>query len=439
MFMKKTTLLFFAVSLFGLVSCNNEETGTEQLDNAATKKIVLQGVDPAEGLFPEDDGATSLAAYDPNIQIYRLLRVADDTLGTSLGTVQITAGQYAEIAEAVEKIIAGKRTEKAKYNAIFKWVVENTKYDSEGVNIEQSAYVTFTSHRANCQGYSNLINVMTHCAGLRSFNVNGYLIYNKQYLGHAWSYVHADNIWYVCDATNNRQWSCSGTSNYKDKLCPQSTDIAIWEDDTYTYSFYNGLFGITRVKNTEGSILVVPFSKNGFQISIFNPMNKLSKDVKQIYLGKSVKSLGESYNLGLRIYDTKSLEAVHVDPENPYLASHKGVVYRRDGEKYQLDYVPTGADYIELSPKLYCVEKRTLADNRNVNVLYIPEGVSIIEQYAVEECPNLHYIYVPQYVNFVNGDGNMVENPTSKTFYNVASDCQVIRGPVPTGIVEVKM
>ena len=62
MFIKKTSLLFFAISLLGLVSCNNEETGTEQLDNAATKKIVLQGVDPAEGLFPEDDGATSLAA-----------------------------------------------------------------------------------------------------------------------------------------------------------------------------------------------------------------------------------------------------------------------------------------------------------------------------------------------------------------------------------------
>ena len=439
MFTKKIVYLSLFAGLLAFVSCNNDENVILQQETAATKKIVLQGVEPSEGLFPEDDGSISLAKQDPNVQLYYLLRHADDTLGTSMGTVQISTSEYNTIAKTVETIVKGKTTEKQKYDAIFKWVVDNVKYDYEGANIGQTAYYTFTNHLANCQGYSNLMNVMTHCAGLRSFNVNGYLIYNGAYMGHAWGYVCAGGQWYVCDATNNRQWSASNPTNYKDKLCPQSTDVPIYNDDSFTYSFYNGGFGITNVKVKNQSTLVVPFSKNGIQINVFNPFNVLSTNIKEIYLGKNITTIGDSYSLGLRIFDSKSLEAVHVDPQNETLASHKGIVYRRNGEELQLLYIPTGTDYVELSPKLYSVEKETLSNNTNVNVLYIPEGVQVVEQYAVENCPNLHFIYVPENIKYCDDNGNLKDKYTSKTFSGVAGDCQIIKGPVPTGIVEVKL
>lgn len=85
-------------------------------------------------------------------------------------------------------------------------------------------------------------------------------------------------------------------------------------------------------------------------------------------------------------------------------------------------YIPDQIKRIVLKPyKIY--GKGVVGGHQNVEEIVFPEGVEAITDYAVENCPNLKRIYVPE--NAVLG---------KRAFRNIPQDCEVIRQKTETGI-----
>ena len=72
----------------------------------------------------------------------------------------------------------------------------------------------------------------------------------------------------------------------------------MFEDDQFGYDFYQGHLNVSRVK-TSGDILTVPFSTNKLRVSSFIPHHDLPKNVKQVYLGRNIVSLGDDQVVSL--------------------------------------------------------------------------------------------------------------------------------------------
>jgi hypothetical protein len=81
---------------------------------------------------------------------------------------------------------------------------------------------------------------------------------------------------------------------------------------------------------------------------------------------------------------------------------------------------------IELMP-MKKVEKNTIYNHYGVKEIYFPEGTKEIESYAIENCPKLERVYIPNDAK-IAGDA----------LYNCPKDVEIIRG-VPSGIKHVTM
>ena len=174
--------------------------------------------------------------------------------------------------------------------------------------------------------------------------------------------------------------------------------------------------------------LVVPYSAGGFVIGSFNPTVALPEDIAEVYIGENIKTFGETYDMRLKISNYgKNLQAVHVDEKNPALLSHKGIVYRKNGDEKQLYYIPGGAEYLESLP-MEKVDKETVKDHQNVKVIYFPSGCKSFSPSAIEKCPKLEKVYIPEDASF-----------PSNALYNCPKEVEVIRGSVPSSVKHVTM
>ena len=265
---------------------------------------------------------------------------------------------------------------------------------------------------------------MCHTQSIPAVVVNGYLNGYGVYGGHAWNYVCPDGLWMVSDPTNGGYWDMSNVNAYT-LLFPSEADVDIFTDDYGTYRYYYYSLNVNEVKNTGSNVLVVPYSVGGFVISSFIPSVDLPESLKEIYLGENITTLGESYNMSLSTSNYgRNLQAIYVDKNNPALLDYKGVVYRKNGDQAQLYYIPGGMEFIELMP-MEVVEKNTIYNHYTVKVIFFPAGTKRIEGSAIENCPNLERVYIPD-------DAVMDSN----ALYNCPQNVEVVRG-VPSGIKHV--
>jgi len=441
--MKKLYTLIALAACVSFASCSSEEAedaliaGEEVTEDTP---VFYSTAEPDPTLFPTADSSVELVKQ-PSLSdaLSRCVRKADESLGAELNEGMATQEQIEVLQPEVEVIIENATTDKEKLDAIYDWVRTNIKYDHNGEVFDQSAYSTFINQKAVCQGYSNLMNVMCHIAGLQCFNVNGH--YTSNWLGHAWNYVKAGNYWYVVDATNNQMYTMTSTTAYRNDYYPSMIDVTLFEDENFEYTWYGNNLAVTRVKqgNTQ---LTVPFSINGLRISSFNPLTDIPSNVKVVYLGSNIVHLGDYNDVGVNNHGP-SVEAIHVHPDNGTFVSEKGIVYRRNGDEVQLNVIPAAMRWVELSSKLTMLEKNAIYNNNSIETLVIPSSVNAIEQWAVEGAPNLKWIYIPENCIFygVDSNYNTVEytEPTANTFVGVHKDCQIIRGEVPTSIKRITL
>lgn len=411
--MKKKFLLLPVLAVaFSFAACSEDES-------VFNTPVVEQpvGGDVTRAQFAEDDGKKPLSGA-PYIQAKNLLRkVPTDYIAEmtdTLGRANITPEQYAEIQDFTEKLVAGLTTQKEKYTKCYDWVRSNVKYEYS----DNDPYPVFKNRKGICQGYANLLFIMLHSIDIPAFVCNGIL---NPVGAHAWNYVNCDGKWYVSDPTNSGSWYIDATSSYS-HLLPSSFDVVLAKENGVWFNYNEYHLNICSVESSE-EIFVVPFSALGYQVTSFSPTKPLNPNIRQINIGKNIKSLGESY-MGL-MYNAPNVEYVEVDPENTTLASYLGVVYRKDGNEFELTYIPAAMKCVELMP-METMYKNTIYRHDGVEVLIVAPGTKKIEAWGVENCPNLKIAYVPVDTEIENN-----------AFTGVHTDFRIIRGDY-TNIPEIR-
>ena len=118
----------------------------------------------------------------------------------------------------VEYLIQPCRNEMDKARVIYRWIVENVRYDvstsdriAAGIfssNPDQSAASVFYRRDGVCEGYSRLFTLMAEYAGLQTAYITGSIKADYPYLkenvfknSHAWNAVSIDGEWRLLDAT----------------------------------------------------------------------------------------------------------------------------------------------------------------------------------------------------------------------------------------------
>ena len=398
-----------AVSLH-FTSCSNDldETLESNLPSAEIQEQIPQGK------FAEPDNAKQISGAD-NLKLKRLLDAAGTEIINSLGSINITEDQYTEIKTFTDELVKGIESETEIYKVLFNWVTKNIKYEY-GNN---DPYPVFINRYGICQGYANLLTVMCHTQNVPAMVVNGIL---DPIGGHAWVYACPDDKWIVSDPTNGGDYDMANTTEYK-HLLPSHADVVLFEDEVATYNYAYSRLNIKEVRSTDENF-TVPYSAGGYIITSFNPTSDLPKTIKQLYIGNNIVTLGDA-PIGLNTYG-KYIEAAHVEETNKYLISHKGAVYKKNGGNPILYYVPLKMKCLELLP-METVGKNTIYNNPSIEEIVFSEGTNYIESYAVENCPKLVRVYVPENTEIAAG-----------AFYKCSPRLEIIRGSV-SGISHVKM
>lgn len=411
--MRHTYIL--ALAAFAFAACTSDDLTDEALVQQETAYDTAAFLAP---VFPENDGSTDLKSKDKNTNLSKLLKAMDTQRALDKSMFELTDEQWATIKAKADEVCESSKTVSAKITKLNDWVHTNVKYDYAA----NDPWSVFTSKKGVCQGYSNLLKVMLLTQDIPAVGVNGWL---NTTLAHAWIYACDGTTWYVCDPTNSTgKTNMTLTSNYS-QLQPDMADVIIFEDDNFAFNYQEGYLNVCTVKNAD-SDLVVPFSTNKFRVASFNPRTAIPSSVHNIYIGSNIKTLGQNI-IGLSEYSAAD-EYCLVDPDNTSLGSYAGVVYNKNtkGELSSLCYIPSAMTSIVLIP-METVGKNTIYHQLSVEEIVFTEGTKVLQSYAIEDCPKLRTVYVPE--------GCKLEKDA---IYNCGKNVEVIHG-LPTGIRQVTM
>lgn len=364
--------------------------------------------------FAQDDGSQDLSQRTTGYIAYKLLSTAGPDVGRSLADVNITDEQYAEIKEFTDKLVEGCTTDVEVHSTVFNWVSNSIDYTWS----DNDPYPVFKNKKGICQGYANLLKVMLHTQGVPCVLTNGYMQVN---LGHAWCYAYFDKTWYVSDPTNNRYHKAIQYKTAGSDYDPRSLSAVLFEDEYCTYTYNEGALNVQSIKEGCESVSV-PFSAGGFVVSSLNPA-KVHESVKELYVGANITSFGEGI-VGLSIYS--AVEKIIIDPENKNFESFSAAVYDKNISGNNLVLIAPGAKHLELKAIEVFDKECKLKDLPNIETMTFVPGTKRIDAWAVERCPKLHTVFMPQ---------ETVVN--SSSFTGVAGSFKIIRGNF-TNIPQIK-
>lgn len=375
-----------------------------------------------ENYFPVEDNSPRLE-YNGATALSRLVRKMDPTRALEMGETKITEAQMAEIRDFVDKNLKGE-TQEETYKNIFEWMGENLQYVNSA---QETAYLdpydVFVYKRCVCQGYANLLKTMCISQGIPAFIANGWL---GNIGGHAWNYVQTDGKWRVSDPTNGSDYLMNNVAQYRDWLMPEHTDLNLFEDEQFTYNFELGHLNISGVKVSApaSGVLTIPYSVNGYRITSFSPLSSIGESYTKVYVGSNLETFGQ--NVNLTVDNMPAVTEINISEKNKTLQSYKGVVYM--GNNLNPILVPAGITYLELKP-MPVMEKNTVCNLPNVTEIRLADGTKSMEAYAIEACPKLRTVYIPETMKD--------EDIDPQAIYNCGDSYEIVR--VPTGITEVTM
>ena len=354
-----------------------------------------------------DNNKTKLAknAHD-------LLNKAGIECTDTMGRVVISDEEYEEIKVFTDNLVKGLTTQKAVYDKCFKWICSNIKYNNryaDGSVVDNNAYPVFTTKTGICQGYANLLHVMLHSQGVPVLVTNGFIPEG----GHAWNYVNCDGVWYVSDPTNGRYRPMKEYASYASTFMPTSLDVVLFKEEGLWYNYTEARLNLCRIESND-DVVVVPYSVQGFRISLFNP-EYVSPNVKELYVGENIESFADlslGFPVGLKT-NAPNLEYIHVSPNNKNFKSNEGVVYNKADNTIAV--VPAAMKSLKLLP-VEKLEKGAVEYIDGIEEIYIAEGTKVIEAYAISECPKLKVAYIPEETEV-----------SSAAFYKVHKKFQIVR------------
>lgn len=369
----------------GILSVEDVSALVATLVGERPQETLLAIDEDAEPSFPVNDGSTLLSIADRQKSLAQLLKDFDTTRALDRSMFSLTEQQYADIKKQADEVCAGSSTAIQKITALNKWVHSYVKYDTSA----NDPWSVFVNKKGVCQGYANLLKVMLLTQDFPTINVNGW--YDGY--AHAWTYTYDGKYWRVCDPTNSETiYSMTSYSSYK-HLQPDMVDVVLFDDGDCAYNFYEGHFNVCKVTKAMKNF-VVPFSSHGYRVTSFNPSSPLPSNVKGVYIGSNIQTLGQNI-VGLYAYPAADERCV-VDPANADLGSYEGVVYYKNyvGELSGICYIPTLLTTLTCLP-MEKVEKNTVYNLSTVEIIRFPKGTKCLESYAIENCPKLRKVYVP--------------------------------------------
>lgn len=407
--MKNSRILLFLLPLTLTAACLSvDETAGDDV------AVTTPGAQPAEiVVFPLPDDSEALNDPVPAVNFYTILKMFDSQRALDRSIVELTATQWASIKAVADDVCAKCGSTADRINALNDWVHTHVQYDYASNKV----WDVFTNRRGVCQGYANLLKAMLLTQDIPAVTVNGWM---NKYYAHAWNYAYDGGQWRVCDPTNANGSIAAGNPNNYGHLQPIEADVVLFADDDMEYTYHEQLINVHRVK-AASSELIVPYSTHGLRISAFTPFSALPAEVTRLVLGANIRSLGENL-VGLSTYPGND-EWCEVDPANPWLGSENGIVYGKD-EKGNLDdlrYIPQQMTALALRP-MSTVGKNTIVGHPAAEVIYFPAGTRVLESFAIEACPRLKTVYVPQDCRL---------DPDA--IFNCPKNVEVVRG-VPTSV-----
>lgn len=414
--MRKNILLYSLLLAGFMFSC---ESQMDEPVSMSKTDYVKEEVSKDENMFPTEDDAVILLDSSYCKQMLYLLEKVDPQDCLVLYDTKIKDDEFQEIKLFTDNLVKGLTNKVEIMDKIFFWVADNIGYVWQGY-VDNDPYPVFKNRKAICQGYANLYKVMLLTQNIPVISINGLANINEHMSGHAWNYSYANGDWFIADPTNGRIHMAVNDFEYDSDYQPLSAELALFENDNYLFEFSNGHLNIASVKQGSEK-LTLPYSAGGFVVTSFNPEKEMPAEVKEVYIGKNIASIGVDGSIGLKQYG-KSVEMVYIDPENSELESINGVVYLKKGDTVTPYFIPNGMTRIEFKPnKVY--GKGLVYGHENLEEMYFPDGVEKIEDYAVEACPKLKYVSIPEKTEV-----------SENAFYGMSQNIEIHRRSEGTGI-----
>lgn len=397
-----------------IVPINTEEPNKETPAPAPTPEQVKD--EPDMSLFAQVDANAKQLSDNSSIAVADLLAHADARVGSSPQSLHMSETEWREVLQFTEELegLSLNDPKDKQYLTILQWVGKSIGYvwdASQAQTSDNTAYATFKTRKAVCQGYSNLLKAMCNALEIPVLVVNGGLYDYSQgtrYIGHhAWCYVYAGGAWYVADPTNGntglKSFKASNVESYERSLRIEGFEEHLLEDTQFQYSYDDKHLTVVGVKESSATHVVVPYAVAGYVITNFNP-ERYSKAAKFIYLGDNIRSLGKEGKRPQHKSNRVSQRIV-ISPTNQYLEDYKGSIYERKAQTQELVpiYVPAQAK------KIYLKGEKTVGKNRlhahaSVEEVVFGQGVESVGGYAVENCPNLKTVYLPNTAKTIAAD-----------------------------------
>lgn len=363
--------------------------------NEAMPDGILNGMDTPDtptGLFPIEDNSLPPEGSEAG-RFKLILDMIDPESCLVMEDTKISDNEYQIIKDFTDELVKGITDPFKLYQKIFYWITDNIQYDS-GSN---DAYDVFINRKAVCEGYSNLLKVMLISQNIPTIIVHGDITSTTTPVAHAWNYSYLDGTWCAGDATNSALYRLNSDIDiglYDKRYYPYLTDILISQDENFEYGYHKGI-SIRKIKNIRKK-LTIPFSAMGYQIETIY-LTDFPDGIQEFYIGSNIRNFGENA-IGLKVA-ANTLENIFIAQNNATFESYEGSIYRKSEDIPY--YIPGNKRIIQLKP-VETVSKNIIVGHNRVEEIYFGVGTKTIENFAVENCPNLKTVFIPSSVTRID-------------------------------------
>ena len=323
--------------------------------------------------------------------------------------LNITDSQYQTIREFTLDLTSKYTSTKDKITAIYQWAKDTSQKASVGEDApadlgDNDPYKVFKEKTGVCQGKANLCKTMLAAIDVPCIIAHGYW----ETEGHAWDFVLCDGTWGIVDASM-WQISLDDPSNISSHYKTDSLEAVLYEKDGFEFTYYLGGIGVVGYTGNADR-LEIPASCNGHSVVSIAAENQIYYEhpfqntiAKELVLPATLQYGIYLSDYEIRSFSSQSLESIVVDENNPVFASYDGILYSKDFSR--IYSVPAGISEVTLKP-MEVMEKNTLVNLPNLRILKIGEGTNTLEEDAVESCPNLEKVYIPDSVTAIAYEEN---------------------------------
>ena len=214
--------------------------------------------------------------YDQN-EPYIEVNLPIQYLADRATVLQQKAALNAKADEIIRNYIKSNMSNLEKEMAIHDYIVLNTKYDKENLDlnrvpdIDHTAYQVLVNHTGVCDGYSKAFKLLLSKVGINS------IIVTSQQIHHAWNIVTLNGKNYQVDTTwDDPTPDREGKTRYKyfnldDATMKQGPNPHIWNENEYprcTSADYLYLSNMDNVIKKDNTIYYVDNNSNLFKMNI---------------------------------------------------------------------------------------------------------------------------------------------------------------------------